>query len=224
MDGTLRLYHAPNTRSSGALALLEEIGQPYALHVLDMKAGENRAPAYLAVNPLGKVPALVDRHGTLVTEQVAIFLHLADSHPAAGLAPAPDDPGRGRYLRWMAFYAASFEPAVVDAAMKRDPAPQAMSPYGSLGAVLEALRDDMLAPGPFVLGERFSAADLLWGAGLSWTMAFGLVPAWPAFAAFAERVTGRPAWQRMRARDAALEAEQAAARRGGGAGGGAAAP
>ncbi len=105
-DRRVTLYHSPNTRSTGALILLEELGAPYDLHVLNMKAGEQRQPAYLAVNPMGKVPAL--KHGdALVTEQVAVYLYLADLFPEAGLAPPIGDPLRGPYLRWMVFYAAS---------------------------------------------------------------------------------------------------------------------
>ena len=126
-DRKITLYHSPNTRSSGALTLLEELGVPYELHVLNMKAGEQRGPRYLAVNPMGKVPAL--KHGdALITEQVAIFLYLADLFPEAKLAPPIGDPLRGPYLRWMIFYAACFEPAVIDGATHRDPAPQPMSP------------------------------------------------------------------------------------------------
>lgn len=207
---TVTLFHAPNTRSTGALTLLEELGAPYELRVLDMKGGENRRPEFLAVNPMGKVPALLDG-GTLVTEQVAIYLHLADRFPAAGLAPATSDPQRGRYLRWLVFYAASFEPAVVDRALQRGDAPLAMSPYGTYDAVIEAVRG-MLAPGPFVLGDTFSAADVLWGSALAWTMMFGIVPKLAEFTAYAERVTTRPAFERVRARDAELAAAQDAAR------------
>jgi glutathione S-transferase len=117
----LTFFHAPNSRSSGVLALLEEIGAEYELRVLNLKAGEQRAPAYLAVNPMGKVPALL--HGdALITEQVAVYLYLADLYPDGGLAPRFDDPLRGPYLRWLAFYGSCFEPAVIDRAMKRDPA------------------------------------------------------------------------------------------------------
>lgn len=205
----ITLYHAPNTRSSGTLTLLEELGAPYALEVLDMKAGENRQPAYLAVNPMGKVPAILD-DGALVTEQVAVTLHLADRFPAAGLAPPLGDPLRGPYLRWMAFYAGCFEPAVVDRATGRPEAAPAMSPYGSYDTVMETLRAQ-LAPGPWLLGERFTAADVLWGGALAWTMMFGVVPKLPEFSAYAARVTGRPAAQRVRERDAALAAAQDAA-------------
>jgi glutathione S-transferase len=105
----ITLHHAPNTRSTGALILLEELGAPFELHLLNMKAGEQREPAYLAINPMGKVPAVT--HGdALVTEQVAVFLYLADLFPQAGLAPAIGDPLRGPYLRWMVFYGSCFEP------------------------------------------------------------------------------------------------------------------
>src|ERR1700760_3096024 len=149
------LFNSPNTRSTGALILLEELGAAYNLHVLNMQAGEQRQPAFLAVNPMGKVPAI--RHGdALVTEQVAIYLYLADLFPAAGLAPKPTDPARGPYLRWMVFYAACFEPAVVDRAMKREPGQLAMSPYGDFETVLATL-SAQLKRGPYILGEAFSA-------------------------------------------------------------------
>jgi glutathione S-transferase len=129
------LYHAPNTRSTGARVLLEELGVPYTLKVLNMKAEEQRQPAYLAINPMGKVPAV--RHGdALITEQVAVSLYLADLFPEAGLAPALDDPARGPYLRWLVYYASCFEPAVVDRYLKHEPAPARMSPYGDFDTSL----------------------------------------------------------------------------------------
>src|ERR1700712_2287284 len=116
----ITLYYSPQSRATGTRVLLEELGAPYDLHVMNMKAGENRQPAYLAINPLGKVPAVT--HGdALVTEQVAVFLYLADLFPAAGLAPAIGDPLRGPYLRWMAFYGSSFEPALIDRSQKHVP-------------------------------------------------------------------------------------------------------
>src|SRR6201993_282225 len=159
-DRKLTLFHSPNTRSSGALTLLEELGVPYELHVLNMKAGEQRQPSYLAINPMGKVPAL--RHGdALITEQVAIFLYLADLFPEAGLAPPIGDRLRGPYLRWMVFYAACFEPAVIDCSTQRDPAPLPMSPYGDFETMFKKLTDHP-PKGPYLLGERFSAAAGLW--------------------------------------------------------------
>ena len=202
----ITLFHAPNSRSSGTLILLEELGVPYELHVLNMQTGEQRQPAYLAVNPMGKVPAIL--HGdALVTEQAAIYIYLADLFPEAGLAPKLTDLNRGPYLRWMVFYAACFEPAVVDKAMKREPGPLAMSPYGDFDAVLSAVTDRLEA-GPYMLGQTFSAADVLWGTALQWITMFGLVAATPAIKGYIERVCSRPAAIRVRERDTALAASQ----------------
>jgi glutathione S-transferase len=199
------LFHSPNTRSSGTLVLLEELGAPYELRVLNMKAGEQRQPAFLAINPMGKVPAIL--HGdVLVTEQVAIYLYLADLFPEAGLTPVLGGRRRGPYLRWMAFYAACFEPAVVDKAMKRDPAPAMMSPYADFETVMSTLNAQLRA-GPFILGEEFSAADVLWGSALLWTTMFGLVPESPEIKAYIARVTNRPAAVRVREQDAVLAAQ-----------------
>jgi len=202
---TIVLFHAPNTRSSGTLILLEELGAPYELRVLNMQAGEQRQPAFLAINPMGKVPAVL--HGdVLITEQVAVYLYLADLFPGAGLTPPLGDKRRGPYLRWMAFYAGCFEPAVVDRAMKRDPAPAAMSPYGDFETVMATL-NAQLSAGPFILGSDFSAADVLWGSALQWTTMFGLVPESPEIKAYIQRITSRPAAIRVREQDAALAAQ-----------------
>ena len=203
-DRKLTFYHSPNTRSSGALVLLEELGADYELRVVNMKAGEQRGSAYLAVNPMGKVPAVT--HGdALVTEQVAIFLYLADLFPQAQLAPALDDPLRGPYLRWLVYYAAAFEPAIVDRAMKREQAPLAMSPYGDYETMLRTLTD-RLAQERFILGERFSAADILWGTALGWTTMFKLVPETPVIMEYVERINARPSVAQVKARDAELSA------------------
>lgn len=203
----ITLYHSPNTRSTGALILLEELGADYALHVLNMKAGEQRHAAYLAVNPMGKVPAI--RHGdALVTEQAAVFLYLADLYPEAHLAPPIGDPRRGPYLRWMVYYGSSFEPALLDRALKREPAPPSTTPYGDYDTMLKTLTDQ-LAKGSFLLGETFSAADVLWGTALGWTTRFKLVPDLPVITDYVARVAARPAVARARARDAELAAAQA---------------
>jgi glutathione S-transferase len=199
------LYHAPQSRSSATLTLLEELGAPYELQILNMKAGEQRQRGYLAVNPLGKVPAIRHR-GALVTEQVAIFLYLADLFPKAGLAPAVGEPLRGPYLRWMVYYAACYEPAIVDQAMKRAPGPPAMSPYGDfdtmLGAILERLADS-----PYLLGEIFSAADVLWGMALHWGTMFKIIPESPNVASYVARVTARASFAKVAALDAGWAAE-----------------
>lgn len=204
----ITLFHSPNTRSTAALILLEELRAEYSLRVLDMKAGEQRRPAYLAVNPMGKVPA-IQHDGTLVTELVAIFIYLADLYPEAGLAPAFNDPRRGSYLRWLVFYGSCFEPAVMDRSMKRESGPAVSSPYGDYDTMLNTV----LAPierGPYILGESISAADILWGTAFGWMVQFQIVPSTPSLAAYVERVNARPAAARVRAIDAELEKNQAA--------------
>ncbi|MGH8461160.1 MAG: glutathione S-transferase family protein [Stenotrophobium sp.] len=205
----ITLFHSPNTRSTGTLILLEELHADYKLHALNMKAGEQRGAAYLAINPMGKVPAI--KHGdALVTEQVAIFLYLADLYPEAGLAPAIGDPLRGPYLRWMAFYGSCFEPAVVDRSLKREQAPLAMSPYGDFDTMLKSLTDQ-LAKGDYLLGGRFSALDVLWGTALTWMTQFKLVPELPVVQAYVARANARPAVARVKAKDVELVAAQTAA-------------
>ena len=208
----LTLYHAPQTRSTGTLVLVEELGADLRLVVLDMKAGEQRGAAFLAVNPMGKVPALLDGDA-LVTEQVAIFLFLADRFPARGLAPAIGDPLRGPYLRWMAFFGSAFEPACIDRALKREPGARGMSPYGDFDTTLKTVTDQ-LARGPWMLGERFTALDVLWGGALGWMTMFGIVERTPVIDAYVERVASRPASRKVQAEDAARVAEQAERRAG----------
>lgn len=206
---SIRLFHSPYTRSSSTYVLLEELGAPYELQVLNMKAGEQRQPAYLAINPLGKVPAILDG-ATIVTEQAAIFIHLADRFPEAGLAPSLDDPLRGAYLRWLAYYAACFEPALVDRSLQRDPGPRTASPYGDFDTMLGVV-EAQLQRSPWLLGDNFSAADILWGTALGWSMAFAGVPRLPALVDYAEHVAARPAAQRVEEHDKALAAQHEAA-------------
>jgi glutathione S-transferase len=155
------------------------------------------------------VPAI--RHGeALVTEQVAIYIYLADLFPRAGLTPALDDIRRGPYLRWIAYYGSSFEPALIDSFMKREPAPVTQSPYSDYDSMLGAL-EAQLSKGPYLLGERTTAADILWGVAFSWTMMFGLVPKKDVFVRYAERITQRPAFQRISAADDEMAARHAEA-------------
>lgn len=199
-------FYAPQSRAAGTLALLEELDVAFDLHLLNFKTGTQRAPDYLAINPMGKVPAVV-HDGALVAEQPAVFLYLADLYPDKGLAPSLGDPLRGPYLRWLVFYGSCFEPAVIDRSMKREPAPPSTSPYGTWEQVLGALRAQ-LAKGPYLFGERFTAADVLWGTALNWTTAFKLVPESPEIRRYIDRVLARPAIQRAMAKDAEYAARQ----------------
>lgn len=198
----LTLHHHPHSRSAGARVMLEELGVDYRIELVNLQAGEQRRPEFLALNPLGKLPTLVDGD-TVVTEQVAIYLHLADRFPEAGLAPAIGDSARGSYLRWMVYYASCFEPAVVDRAQKHEPAEPMVSPYRDFDSMLAAL-EAQLARGPWMLGDRFSAADVLWGTALAWTTQFGLVPKSEVIERYIERAKARPGFQRAAAKDAEL--------------------
>ncbi|GAB2573316.1 glutathione S-transferase family protein [Dyella jejuensis] len=206
MNRKITFFHAPNSRSGGTLALLEELGADYELHLLNLKSGEQREAAYTAINPMGKVPAI--RHGdALVTEQPAVFLYLADLYAEAGLAPAIGEPLRGPYLRWMVYYGSSFEPAIVDRSLQREPAAPSTSPYGSWEDVVHTL-SAQLATGPYMLGRRFTAVDVLWGSALHWITLFKLIPETPQIRAYIDRVIMRPAMQRAAAKDAEFKAQQ----------------
>ncbi|PVB60945.1 glutathione S-transferase [Labrenzia sp. 011] len=206
MSDPLELFYAPQSRATGVRVLLEELDAPYNLKIFNLKLGENRRPDYLAINPVGKVPVL--RHGeAVVTEQVAIYLYLADLFPEKGLAPALDDPLRGPYLRWFVYMASCFEPALIDRAMKREEAPQMVSAYGSFDTVMETMRAQ-LTKGPYVLGETVSAVDVCWAMGLRWGMGVGLVPEFDEFKAFTELYFQRPAPQFVLQEDRKLAAEQ----------------
>lgn len=205
---SLVFFHAPNSRSFSVRALFEELGVDYALHPLNLQKNEQRDTAYVAINPMGKVPAIRDGDA-LITEQAAVLMYLADRYPRAGLAPALDDPQRGPYLRWMVYYASCFEPAIVDRFMKREPAPQSSCPYGDYDTMLKTVTDQ-LARGDWLLGDRFSAADVLWGSALAWTTGFKLVEATPLIQAYIDRFNARPAIRRARELDARLAAEQSA--------------
>ena len=196
----LTLYHAAPSRSAMAHWLLEEIGEPYEIHLLHLRRGENREPAYLAINPMGKVPAL--RHGeAVVTESAAICLYLADAFPKAGLTVPVGDPRRGPFLKWLFFGPGVLEPAVTDRAFKRVEAPpRGTLGYGDFDTTMDVL-ENALANGPYLLGEQFTAADVVVGGTLRWGMLFELIPKRPEFVAYAGRLAARPALRRAEARD-----------------------
>lgn len=204
-DDRITLHYAPQTRAFGTRVLLEELGVPYDLHIMDTRIGDQLKPDYLSVNPMGKVPAISHR-GIVVTEQAAVALYLGDLFPESGLAPATDDPLRGSYLRWMVFYGSAFEPALVDHAMKRPPLPRNNSPYADYETVLAVVNEQVKRAAPFWLGERFSVADALWGSALFWVTNFGIFPKTPEVAAYIDRVTNRPAFRKAQADEAALVA------------------
>ena len=192
-------FHAPQSRSTATLWLLEELGIERETRVLNFKTSEHKEPWYLAINPMGKVPAISHR-GTVVTESAAIAMYLADAFPAAGLAPSIGDPQRGSYLRWLVFNSACVEPAIIDRAMKREGGSPAMLPYGDAQTTIDVLAK-ALEKGPFILGERFSAADVVVGSGVRWMLMFKLLPERPEFTTYAARLNERPALRRQAAMD-----------------------
>jgi glutathione S-transferase len=189
-------YHNPMSRGRIAHWMLEETGAPYDVKILSFEKGEHKAPEYLAINPMGKVPAIVHR-GTVVTESAAICAYLADAFPQSDLAPALDDPARGTYYRWLFFGAGCIEPALVDRLFARPPVdrPGALG-YGNYTDTLNAL-EQALAPGPYILGERFSAADVYVGSQIVWGMMTKSLEPRPAFEQYAARLSERPALQRI---------------------------
>ncbi|WP_311238628.1 MULTISPECIES: glutathione S-transferase family protein [unclassified Xanthomonas] len=199
-DRHITLFHNPRSRSRGVLVLLEELGASYSLQIIDLEKEQQLAPEFLAINPMGKIPTIV--HGdSVVTEQGAIYQYLAELYPEAGLSPAPGDADRGAYLRWLAFYGAAFEPAIVDLALKRSPPPRSLSPYADSDTVLNVVYAQ-LAQGDYLLGTRCSAADVLWGGALAWMVQFGMIDPPAPTRAYIARMTERPAVSRATGVDA----------------------
>jgi glutathione S-transferase len=201
----LTLYHAAPSRSSIARWMLEEIGEPYDIHLLSLASGEQLKPDYLAVNPMGKVPAL--RHGDVViTEAAAICTYLADAFPRAGLSIPIGDPRRGVYLKWLFFGPSCVEPAITDRAFPRKEEPRRGTlGYGDLDTMMTVLAK-AVARGPYLMGEQFTAADVVIGSTLRWGMMFKLLPERPEFTAYIARLQQRPALQRAVALDQDLTA------------------
>jgi glutathione S-transferase len=208
MSGKIILHHAAPSRSSTVLFMLEEIGAPYELEVMDLQKEEQHRPAYLAINPMGKVPA-IEHDGAVITEVGAICTYLADAFSAAGLAPAIGDPLRGAYLRWMFFQGNCLEPAMIDHAMKREPGRRGMMPYGDYETTVVAL-EKAVEKGPWFLGERYSAADVYVGSAIAWGLQFQLLPERDAFKRYAARLAERPARQRAVAIDEKIAAAKQA--------------
>ncbi len=200
-------YTNPMSRGRIARWMLEEVGRPYRTEVLDY-ATTMKAPAYLAINPMGKVPAVVHR-GVTVTECAAICAYLADAFPEAGLAPALDDPRRGLYYRWMFFAAGPVEASVTANSLGLLPPAEksAMVGYGSFDQAVETLDYAVSQGGPWLLGDRFTAADVYVGSQVAWGQMFKSLPERPAFQAYAARLMSRPAAVRAREIDDALIAE-----------------
>jgi glutathione S-transferase len=195
----LTLYHAPRSRSFRTLWLLEEIGAPYELKVVSIRRGDGsgaRDPGN--PHPLGKVPTL-DHDGRVVFETSAIALYLTDLFPQSGLGPKIGDTDRGAYLSWLAYYSGVFEPSLTAKFLK------IQHIYGTFGwgpfdEVLEHL-SKTLSAAPYLLGEKFSTADIVFGGSMPMLISAGMVPDTPVFKAYADRLTSRPSFARAQAKD-----------------------
>ena len=195
----MKLYWCPKTRAIRALWMLEELGVPYERVRIDIRDANARADrAFRAVSPMGKVPALEDG-ATRLWDSGAICAYLADQYPRAALAPSIGDPDRGRYLQWLMYTNAVIEPAMAEK-FTNAAVSAAAHGWGSFELMLSVLRDG-LAAGPWILGARFSAADVLLGTACHFLQQFKLIDAEPAIARYVERCTGRPAFARALALD-----------------------
>ena len=190
----MKLYWCPRTRSFTALWLMEETGQPYERVLTDISTGAQRNADYLKVNPMAKVPALQDGDATLA-EAAAICAYVAERYPEAKLAPPVGDPLRAKYLYWLFFSPGCIEPAITQLATKLEMNSVAAG-WGDAQRVIDVL-DVALQKGPWILGEPFSAADIIIGSGLNFAVRlFKLIPSRPSFDAYVERCMARPAFQR----------------------------
>lgn len=203
------LYHHPFSRAANVVWMLEEVGleegSGYQLAFVDLKRGDQREVPYRSVNPMGKVPALVDGEA-LVTETAAIGLYLADRYSAGGLAPALDDPSRGAYLRWILFGPSVVEPAAATRAAGWDVNPASVG-WGTWESMLASTRE-AIGAGPWVLGERFTMADVCLGATLRSLTRFEMLPLEPLFLDYIERLSVRPAAMKAAAINLRVIAEQ----------------
>jgi glutathione S-transferase len=189
----MQLYWSPRSRSLTALWLMEEIGQPYERVLVDISTGAQKKLEYLAVNPMGKVPALKDGEATLA-ETAAICAYVAERYPEAGLAPPVGDAMRARYLYWLFFGPSCIEPAMVQIATKLELNPVSAG-WGDAQRVFDVI-DSALEKGPWILGENFSAADIVIGSALNFSVRmFKMVPSRPSFDNYIARCIARPAFQ-----------------------------
>ena len=209
MADELVLYTNPMSRGRIARWMLEEVGQPYRTEILEYGT-TLKAPAFLAINPMGKVPAVT--HGdVVVTEGAAICAYLADAFPQAGLSPPPGDKRRGPYYRWLFFAAGPIEAAVTNKSFGFEvPAGrEAMAGYGSFGAVMDAM-EAAVARSDYIAGDTFTAADVYFGSQIGWGLQFGSLEIRPGFEAYWERLSTRPAAIRANEIDDALIAQSQA--------------
>jgi glutathione S-transferase len=199
----MKLYYWPRTRAFTSLWMMEEVGAPYELVHVNLRAPEHPTAAYRQINPMGKLAGFQDG-ACAMGETAAILLYVADKFQNTRLSPAPSDPRRGRFLQWLMFPATTIEPVMVEKRAGTTPN-TFQSGWGDYERAMSALETAM-QPGPWLFGGEFTAADLYIASSLHFGMQFGMIDRRASFGAFAERATSRPAYQRA----AAIEAREAA--------------
>jgi glutathione S-transferase len=202
----ITLFWCPQTRASRILWLLEEMNEPFEVRMMDIRDPEaKKDPDFSAASPMGKVPAIMDTtpNGVVqMADSASIGLYLTDRYPASGLAPAVDDPSRGQYLYWMTFTPGVIEPAMMERFNNWEVSP-ATSGWGNFKQMVEVLERG-LQSSEWLLGDQFSAADVMVGSSVYFMQQFGILPENPVLGAYAERCLARPAYQKALARDAEL--------------------
>lgn len=203
----ITLFWCPQTRASRILWLLEEMEEPFEVRLIDIRDPDSKSDAdFVAASPMGKVPAIMDTtpNGVVrMADSSSIALYLADRYPASGLAPAIDDPARGKYLYWMTYTPGVIEPAMMEKFTGQEVS-RASSGWGNFDTMVEVLEAG-LEEGPWLMGEQFSAADVLVGSSVYFMKMFGILPDSPVLSAYGDRCLARPAYARALARDAELE-------------------
>jgi len=193
---TVRLFHNPQSRAVMIEFLLEEIGCPYELVPVEYGDGSMRTPEFLSISPLGKIPAIEDGE-VKMAETAAIAIYLADKYKTPNdLAPAIDDPRRGRFLFWTVFQTSGIDNAMMHASAKFE-VPRQAAGWGGVQEVVELLESQLSQTDPYLLGDWFTAADVVVGSALNWAKNFNLLPLGEATLAYAARVAARPAAQRL---------------------------
>lgn len=202
---TITLYHHPFSRAATCVWMLEELGKDYELRYVDLMAGAQKSPDFLALNPMGKLPVLVDGDA-VVTEVAAIGVYLADRYALGTLAPALDDPSRATYLRWAFFAPSVIEPGSMAKAAKWEFKP-GQAGWGDFEAMLRTMQS-AVSHGDFLLGSKFTMADVIFGGTLRYMLRFGMIEKLEAFTSYAARLEARPALQRAEARNAKIVEER----------------
>jgi len=202
----ITLYHSPSSRSARFVWLLEELGQPYTIKLVSIRRRDGSSaqdPAYRQIQPHGKVPA-IDHDGVTVFESTAIALYLADAFPAANLGPKIGDPTRGAFVTWLAYYSGVMEPAFVTRSLgfTTTNSTTGWAPTEDILAYITS----QLQRGPYLLGDAFSTADILYGSTFALFKGSPLMAQDAVLDGYVARLSARPAYQRAAAREAEVAA------------------